>query len=91
MHFLNNHSYQDLDLRTKMKPSLTILILFIFLGSVDTRADDWWQFRGVGGVSVANAKLPTTFDDETNVAWKIPMPGKGASSPIVVETTGTPW
>ena len=68
-----------------MKPSLTILILFIFLGSVDTRADDWWQFRGVGGVSVANAKLPTTFDDETNVAWKIPMPGKGASSPIVVD------
>ena len=48
-------------------------------------ADDWWQFRGVGGSSVADAKLPTEFDDEKNVAWKTEMPGKGASSPIVVD------
>lgn len=47
-------------------------------------ADDWKQFRGEGGVSVANATLPKQFDDQTNLAWKIQMPAKGASSPIVV-------
>lgn len=81
--FLNTNHLQ-LDLKAIMKPSLTILILLIFIASSNSQADDWWQFRGEGGVSVANAKLPTTFDDETNVAWKIAMPGKGASSPIVV-------
>lgn len=47
-------------------------------------ADDWTQFRGAGGLSVAAATLPKKFDDETNVAWKIPMPAKGASGPIVI-------
>ena len=68
-----------------MKPSLTILILFTFIASSNCKSEDWWQFRGEGGVSVADAKLPTTFDDQTNVAWKTPMPGKGASSPIVID------
>ena len=48
-------------------------------------ADDWTHFRGPGGVSVANAKLPASFDKDNNISWKIPMPAKGASSPIVVD------
>lgn len=58
--------------------------MLVAIGSTTTLADDWPQFRGEGGVSVSSAKLPTTFDDQTNVAWKLPMPAKGASSPIVV-------
>lgn len=68
-----------------MKPSLTIFILAIAISSSDSLADDWWQFRGEGGVSVADAELPTSFNDKSNVAWKTAMPGKGASSPIVVD------
>lgn len=48
-------------------------------------ADEWPQFRGAGGVSVGDASIPDKFDDQTNVAWKIEMPAKGASSPIVVD------
>ena len=47
-------------------------------------ADDWSQFRGDGGVSVAESSVPTTFDDDKNIAWKTEMPAKGASGPIVV-------
>jgi outer membrane protein assembly factor BamB len=48
-------------------------------------ADDWVQFRGPGGVSVAfDETLPASFDESTNVAWKTDLPAKGASSPIVV-------
>ena len=68
-----------------MKPRLTIIILAISLTTNYSLAEDWWQFRGKGGASVANANLPTEFDDDTNISWKMPLPGKGASSPIVVD------
>jgi hypothetical protein len=49
-------------------------------------AADWPQYRGPGGLGVAAQEkgLPTTWDDDTNVAWKVALPGPGSSSPIVV-------
>jgi outer membrane protein assembly factor BamB len=55
---------------------------------------DWPQFRGPGsgGIS-AGARLPPRWgrsvDDETshagdNIAWRVELPGRGVSSPIVV-------
>lgn len=46
--------------------------------------DDWMQFRGSGGLSVAEGSIPKTFSETENVAWKVPLPAKGASGPIVV-------
>ena len=41
-------------------------------------------FRGPGGQGVSTAKaLPVEWSESENIAWKIPMPGPGASSPIV--------
>ena len=48
---------------------------------------DWRQFRGTDNSSVSAEKnLPVTFDEKKNknVAWKVPLPGRGPSSPIVV-------
>ncbi len=64
-----------------------VAVAFASVGSVvdvSFADDDWKQFRGAGGTSVADASLPKEFDDDTNVAWKTEMPGKGASGPIVV-------
>lgn len=48
-------------------------------------AADWTQFRGPGGLGVSGAKdLPLTWSETENVAWKTPMPGYGASSPIAL-------
>ena len=45
---------------------------------------DWVAFRGPGGQGVSTAKaLPVEWSESENIAWKIPMPGPGASSPIV--------
>src|SRR5712691_6241925 len=49
---------------------------------------DWRQFRGndSSGV-VADADLPVDWvdgDSPKNIAWKIALPGRGLSSPIVV-------
>lgn len=64
--------------------NVACFVLAVCLVAGEVAADDWPQFRGKGGVSSASANLPTSIDDEKNVAWKIELPAKGASSPIVI-------
>lgn len=48
-------------------------------------ASGWPQFRGPDGMGKSNAVgLPLTWNESTNIAWKTPLPGAGASSPIVI-------
>ncbi len=67
-----------------MKTIFAILI-GLSLNATVTHADDWRQFRGAGGVSVADAAVPTEFDNDNNIAWRVDLPAKGASGPIVVD------
>ena len=44
---------------------------------------DWPRFRGPNGSGVADDKtIPVTWTDK-DIAWKVPLPGGGHSSPIV--------
>src|SRR5262245_3603619 len=44
----------------------------------------WPQFRGASGRGLADiSSLPTTWSTTKNVAWKVSVPGRGWSSPIV--------
>lgn len=53
-------------------------------------AQDWPQFRGPTGQGLAEGTgLPVEWDDHKNVAWKVPVPGRGWSSPIVAH--GRVW
>lgn len=47
---------------------------------------DWTRFRGPNGSGVAedNESTPTTWSETENLKWKVPLPGAGVSSPIVV-------
>ncbi|WP_010587790.1 outer membrane protein assembly factor BamB family protein [Schlesneria paludicola] len=46
---------------------------------------DWRQFRGSESNGLGDDILPpTTFSATENVAWKVALPGKGLSSPIIV-------
>lgn len=48
------------------------------------RAGDWPAFRGPTGMGISSASgMPTTWSETENIAWKTPLPGAGASSPIV--------
>ena len=73
-------------------PTLRMLVyavpLFLLVAARDAGADDWPQFRGANadGVAAVATPLPTDWDGEQkNVAWKSDLPGRGPSSPIVVE------
>lgn len=46
--------------------------------------ENWPQFRGEGSRGIGeSARLPMTWDRETNVAWRTPVDGRGWSSPVV--------
>lgn len=46
---------------------------------------DWREFRGPDGTGhYSGPKLVTEWGVDKNVAWKVPVPGKGWSSPIIV-------
>ena len=48
-------------------------------------AADWAGFRGSGATGIsAGTGIPLAWSDTKNLAWKVALPGKGFSSPIVV-------
>jgi outer membrane protein assembly factor BamB len=48
-------------------------------------ADDWPQFRGPTGDGISLAtNIPLTWSTNQNVKWKVPVPGRGRSSPVLL-------
>lgn len=51
---------------------------------VPGKLGDWSRFRGPSADGASSATgLPLTWSDEENLVWKSPLPGAGASSPVV--------
>jgi outer membrane protein assembly factor BamB len=63
----------------------SLLALFTLLLATTADAQHWPQFRGGtrSGVAVDNPNLPDTWSATENVAWKIDIPGRSWSSPVV--------
>ena len=65
-----------------MRAVISIVVLSLFVLSAS--AEVWTQFRGNDGGKLKAVQHPVEWSDQTNLAWSIPMPGSGWSSPIVV-------
>ena len=66
----------------------TLGVLLVASAVVST--EDWPQFRGPGGQGhSAETGLPTEWSESKNVTWKVPVPGRGWSSPVVA--AGRVW
>jgi outer membrane protein assembly factor BamB len=63
-----------------------LLVIGIWLGwVVIAQAGDWRQFRGTESNGLGDDVLPpTSWSATENIAWKIDLPGRGLSSPIIV-------
>lgn len=65
----------------------------VLVGSVVTlngRAPElaWPQFRGPSGAGIlSDGKLPTTWTNTNNVAWRVEVKGRGWSSPVAWNNT----
>ena len=53
-------------------------------GLTSVQADDWPQFRGPGGSAVSSERgLPTHWSATENIRWKVDLPGRGVSNPVI--------
>lgn len=58
------------------------LVLFSWVGLI--RGDNWPQWRGPNGDGISReTNLPAHWSATENVAWSLPLPGMGGSTPIV--------
>jgi len=65
---------------------ITLLLLFLFLVSLNTSAQNWPQFRGPGASGVVEGQpAAVTWDAQksVNTRWKTAIPGLAHSSPVV--------
>ena len=61
---------------------LSLLLPFLLVSS--SWAENWPEWRGIGGQGVSSAKgLPETWSETSGVAWKTILPGRGHSTPVV--------
>ena len=58
-------------------------MLAIFFAAAPVSAD-WLRFRGPNGSGISESAAPTEFGEKKNMKWKVELPGRGISSPIVV-------
>lgn len=62
----------------------TKLCLALALLCQQTQAEDWPQWRGPGGQGHSNSKqLPTQWSETNNIKWRVPIPGRAWSSPVI--------
>jgi outer membrane protein assembly factor BamB len=56
----------------------------IIAGAGSGRADNWPTWRGpdMAGIS-KESNLPSVWSETKNIAWKLPLPGKAGSSPVI--------
>lgn len=69
----------------KMPRLFTIILTGLCGAGPVLAAGDWPNWRGPTGSGVADAaKAPAEFGPEKNVAWKVKLPGRGCSTPMVL-------
>src|SRR5438270_7104206 len=67
----------------RLLATAALAIALAFAGHVG--AEDWPQWRGPHGDGHSTeTNVPLMWSATDNVAWRVPIPGKGHSSPVVV-------
>jgi outer membrane protein assembly factor BamB len=66
------------------RPRRALCAALLLLAAAPLRAENWPQWRGPTNDGVSTEKgLPAEWNDAKNIAWKLKMPGAGASTPVV--------
>lgn len=60
------------------------LLVLLYFVSITLLGENWPGWRGPSGDGISSEKsVPTQWSGTENIAWKISIPGKGHSSPII--------
>jgi outer membrane protein assembly factor BamB len=67
------------------KPIILIAVVLLALFQFGSAtAQDWPAFLGEQGSAKSSDTVPTTWNENENLLWKLDLPGSGSSSPIIV-------
>jgi outer membrane protein assembly factor BamB len=62
-----------------------VCVLFLLAAPGTVLCADWRQFRGPTGQGISQETgLPVQWSAANNIAWKVKLPGAGASSPVIL-------
>ena len=69
----------------KTSPLLSVMLLsLVFGGLVQAQGDAHWpQWRGPFFNGMARGDAPTVWSDTKNIKWKVEIPGRGFSTPVI--------
>lgn len=60
-----------------------VWIIFVAVAAGAALGADWRQFRGPGGQGISDETgLPSEWSAEKHIAWRVELPGAGASCPV---------
>jgi outer membrane protein assembly factor BamB len=62
-----------------MKPLLALALLLAF----NATAQEWTRFRGPNGTGISQAKSIPSVVSDSDINWKVELPGTGHSSPVL--------
>lgn len=66
------------------KTSLVLLVMLVAVGMVQAQSDAHWpQWRGPFFNGMARGDAPTVWSDTKNIKWKVEIPGRGFSTPVM--------
>ena len=65
---------------------LNCILMVCLITNCAAAEDDWRIWRGphANGIAAQREKPPVKWSESQNIRWKAPLPGRGHSSPIVV-------
>ncbi len=69
-----------------LRGSLAALLVVSSISSAQAQESDWPNWRGPtsNGLAAEDAEPPLHWGEDKNIRWKVPLPGLGCSSPIIV-------
>ncbi len=75
---------RDSSCRLFAKFSVATTVLSLAAASLRAGETEWPQFRGPGGQGIsAAAHVPVEWNATMHIAWKVALPGRGWSSPVL--------
>jgi outer membrane protein assembly factor BamB len=69
-----------------MRIPITVIVITMLIAASDAAVDapDFWpRWRGPDETGVARGDAPSRWSDKEHVAWKVEVPGRGESSPVI--------
>ncbi len=71
-------------MRKLLISNLVIILILSLIPIDDCFSENWHQWRGANNDGISNeTDVPIQWSQTENVRWRLPLPGEGASTPVV--------